>query len=58
MLQQVEGDEYSHVHSSVHSDMEEYDSPGSDSDGRVDNKSIKFQSAYLQSNIRHSKLLV
>jgi hypothetical protein len=40
----------------VQSDIEEYDSPGSDSDGRVDDKPVKFQSAYLRSNIRHSKL--
>ncbi|XP_021928600.1 Down syndrome cell adhesion molecule-like protein Dscam2 isoform X2 [Zootermopsis nevadensis] len=54
---EVEGDEYSRVHSSVQSDAEEYDSPGSDSDGRADNKSVRFQSAYLQSNIRHSRLV-
>ncbi|KAJ9583675.1 hypothetical protein L9F63_021979, partial [Diploptera punctata] len=51
----VDGDEYAHVRPSVRSDTEEYDSPGSDSDGRIDDKPINFQSAYLRSNIRHSK---
>ena len=40
----------------MHSDIEEYDSPDSDPDGRMEDKSSKFQSAYLRSNIRHSKL--
>jgi hypothetical protein len=57
IFQQVEGDEYSHVHPSAQSDMEEYDSLGSDSEGRVEDKPVRFQSEYLRSNIRHSKLL-
>ncbi|PSN46435.1 hypothetical protein C0J52_15119, partial [Blattella germanica] len=50
----VDGDEYSHVRPSMRSDTEEYDSPGSDSDGRIEDKPINFQSAYLRSNIRHN----
>ncbi|XP_069693342.1 cell adhesion molecule Dscam2-like [Periplaneta americana] len=53
----IEGDEYTHVRPSARSDTEEYDSPGSDSEGRIEDKPMNFQSAYLRSNIRHSRLV-
>ncbi|XP_068082078.1 cell adhesion molecule Dscam1 [Anabrus simplex] len=50
-------DDYSHVRPSLRSDTEEYDSLGSDSDSRTDEKATNFHPAYHHSNIRHSRLV-
>lgn len=44
-----------HVQPSLRSDTEEYDSLGSDSDSRADERPHNFHPTYLHSNIRHSK---
>ncbi|GLH11409.1 Uncharacterized protein GBIM_16192 [Gryllus bimaculatus] len=47
--------EYAHA-TAMRSDTEEYDSLGSDSDSRVDDRSTQFHPTYHHSNIRHSMI--